>query len=264
MYDNATKDTWRGFVWNQVADRLKRCPGTKQRVCVLAGDIAADRECATKRKLECVAVDCNLSAVKTFRKAGGVAIQDQLVNQIRVLQPSAVIADLVCGITPSVREMYFDAIFLCDVVVFNLLRGRDKGVGEYVRAARKHNIEVPEVVGRNMQWAPVNKHRGRLLFASAVGALARDCCGTGGSNADDEIARFIEKEAWEMMPRYYSYQSKDSGQYFDTVVVTSNIFSRYTSVEIRKRERLSAPKASRQRAAAAKAILTTRRRLRKI
>lgn len=258
MYDNATKDTWRGFVWNQVADRLKRCPGAQQRVCVLAGDIAADREHATKRKLECVAVDCNLSAVKTFRKAGGVAVQDQLQNQLLALQPSAVIADLVSGLDFRVFRMFVTAQLLCDVVVFNLLRGRDKGMGEYARDIANVGLRVPEVTGRRVRWVPVGKHRGRMLFAQGMRLTAKTVMSWQGMSLEAADA-YLEKFCVAMSPRFYSYQSKDSSQYFDTVVVTTQCLSKYNDSESRNLLRACAPKVSRRRAAAAKALLTMRK-----
>lgn len=266
MYDNATKETWRGFAWNQVSERLKRVPGSQQRVCVLAGDIAADRECATKRGLECVAVDCNLSAVKNYRRAGGVAIQDRLKNQILTLQPHALIADLVSGITPEVVSMYWSALGLCDVVVFNLLRGRDKGIGDRAQELAEANVQVPEYTGRHASWSPIGKHRGRLLYIMGVAAQIDAYCklkniSPTGVECVSAANRVTNRIADEMRPRFYSYRSVDSGQYFDTVVVTAYNNSKHADKLVREQIRNMAPKKSRQRTAAARAVLTRRQRL---
>lgn len=128
MYDNKVKEAWRGWAWNQIKNRLKS--SFNKRVCVLAGDIAGDLPKSVKHGFECVGVDVNQACVDEFRSSGGVAVKDQLRYQLACLKPDGLIADLTSGTTTKNLAMLCDSIYLCDAVVFNFLRGRDKGMHE--------------------------------------------------------------------------------------------------------------------------------------
>jgi hypothetical protein len=248
VYDNATKDSWRGWAWNQLETRLgKSYAYAPKKVCVLAGDIAGDLPHAVKRNIDCVAVDTSQNCVRRFRENGGVATNDGLHNQIIALQPDGIIADLVSGVTVNSCRMMIDATGVCDAVIFNLLRGRDKGMGEA-------DLMMPSFYGREKRLEYVGKHRGRLLLLFAGAVISEMWLGT------EKGSRFVPDELFNYMkPSFYSYRSVDSGQYFDSVAVTTKDFRLGGGKAEMDRLRTYAPVDSRRKAAAAKALLTSRR-----
>jgi hypothetical protein len=245
-YANPTKATWRGWSWNQVMQRSgKSYLHAKKTVCVLAGDSAGDAGHAERHGVKCVAIDYSVDNVRTFRDTGGVAIQDSLKNQIVAMTPDCLIADFVNGITFDNLGLALDAITICDAVVLNFLRGRDALGGKMARAG---DSMVPHYSGRRVVVEPTGKHRGKLAAVILGWMCAEDWYGI------DRERKFIPAEVFDKMkPSFHSYRSKDSGQYFDSVAITTKDFRIH---EAKDWVQSLAPQASRRKAAAAKAVLT--------
>jgi hypothetical protein len=218
---------------------------------VLAGDSAGDAVYAERHKVSCVAIDYDISNVNTFRKTGGVAVQDSLQNQIMALTPDCVIADCVNGITVDNIALLLDAITVCDAVVLNLLRGRDPVGGDMVKQMQGFAYTVPHYKRGDVVVESIEKHRGKmaaLLIAAACNEMWYD---RPRSSA-------VPQDVFDRMrPSFYSYRSMDSGQYFDSVAITTKDFR----IEQSKRWIASlAPQMSRNKASAAKAVLTRGRK----
>jgi hypothetical protein len=244
-YVNPTKSTWRGWSWNQVMQRAGRSYAyAKKTVCVLAGDSAGDAAHARKHGVKCVAIDYSVDNVRTFRETGGVAIQDSLRNQLIAMTPDCLIADFVNGITYENLAIAVDAIAICDAVVLNFLRGRDALGGKMASAG---DSMVPHYSGRRVVVEPTGKHRGKLAAVLLGWMCAEDWYGI------DRGRRFIPEDLFgKMKPSFYSYRSKDSGQYFDSIAITTKDFQIQETKEWIKS---IAPQASRRKAAAARAVL---------
>ena len=121
-YDNPTKQTWRGWAWNQVKNRVH----VGSRVLVLCGEYGhADLWHGTKRGMEVVGVDLSDDCVEKFRNAGGVAIKDKLHRQVWSMKPDAVIADMLGGVTQNSFVDVIHATMLTKCIVWNGLAGRD-------------------------------------------------------------------------------------------------------------------------------------------
>lgn len=245
-YSNPTKSTWRGWSWNQVTRRAgKSYVHSKKTVCVLAGDSAGDASHAEKHKVRCVAIDYSIGNVMTYRKSGGVAIQDSLHNQLLALAPDSLIADFVNGITVENIGTMLDSVCVCDAVVFNFLRGRDPLGGKLAACA---DAVVPNYDGRRSLSVTCGKHRGRLATMLLAWTCAEMWYGI------DREERFIPGDLFQKMkPSFYSYKSTDSGQYFDSVALTTKDFR---IEESRDWVTSLAPPSSKRKAAAAKAVLT--------
>jgi hypothetical protein len=241
-YNNPTKDTWRGWAWNQIADR-KVMPG--ETVMVLCGDGAFDYEVGRKKGFNVVGVDVAKHCVNIARNKGGVAICDTLQNQIVTIKPKAVIADMLGGCTSDTLATLFDAIGLCDVVVANLLRGRDRGIQELPGC-------IPSYKGRVKSMVPIGRHRGRISLVYLLTLMHQP-------TKDSPPVRRIPWEEFESFkPSYYTYKSKDSKKlHYDSLAITT----RHIGIRNYDDQKLlsTIPKSSRRKAAAAKALLTMQR-----
>ena len=219
----------------------------KKTVCVLAGDSAGDAVYSERHKVRCVAIDYDISNVETFRAAGGVAVQDSLKNQILALTPDCVIADCVNGITVDNIALLLEAITVCDAVVLNLLRGRDPVGGEMVKQMSGLTYVGPHYKGGCVVEDAIEKHRGKMIALLIASACNEMCYNRQRSSV-------VPRDVFDrLQPSFYSYRSRDSGQYFDSVAITTKDFK----IEQSKQWVASlAPQHSRNKAAAAKAILT--------
>jgi len=225
-YSNGTKETWRGWQWNQIVKRL--CGGKKlgpaatkeilqqKVVAYLVGPEDKDREIAIKkgfRSENLLAIDIDDNKVASVRKAGGIAIsgslQQILLEWPCVLKLDAVIGDFCGGFNNSFKQfadclLVSKAVKKDTIISVNLLRGREPNL--------KSDLE-----GNDSQI----KHRGvfalsyfywkiqRLFIAelfAATGHVNCDCC------KEKNEQRLIHS----MNPVTYSYRS--GNQYFDSVV----------------------------------------------
>lgn len=261
MFDNDTKLCWRGWAWNQIAKRVR--PGGV--VVVLAGECAMDLPKARKHGFECVGVDIDGECVDTFREAGGVAVQDVLHRQLLAIRPDGVIADMMGGVTENGWNSFVSAS-VCGAsgVVWNGLRGRDSGIGKFADLNRE--FRVPEFSTGRPRLVQIEKHRGKIIWLNwclnswlIVNGSQSDWIGGGGPKTVD-ISGFSDKFILELSkigrPEYFSYRSKDSGQFFDSVAFSCLPGFRTNVVELANSYRCQR---SRRKAAAAKALLTRRR-----
>lgn len=247
-YANATKATWRGWAWNQLASRMgKSYKYSPKRVIVLAGDSSGDMPHAFKHRVECIAVDSKTNCVEKWRDDGGVGVCDSLKNQVCAIQPSGVIGDFVCGVTPDGAALLVDCMAICDAVVFNFLRGRDRGI-------RSFDGDIPHYFDRKMLREPIGNHRGKIAVIGAAMLLGENC------GLIEQGDKFVPQSIFDKLrPSFYSYKSKDGGQFFDSVAVTTKGFI-LSSIHDKEAVRRVAPVSSRRKAAAAKAVLTAKRK----
>lgn len=257
-YDNATKQTWRGWAWNQVAKKL--LPG--QRVMVLCGDGSHDIDVGARKGFEVVGVDILQGSVDRFRGKGGIAVCDTIEKQVYAVNPDAVIFDYMGGITPHRLRTVADATRFCNVVVANFLRGRDP-------AARQIAGDLRPLVRDG------EKHRGKIA-AAFVGCDLMRVLFENMDSLDDERYLFLSdiqegvkngraREAAEFArgaiaihnPAFYSYRSKDGKQYFDSVSMSLD----GDIVESVKPTVWCHDRRSVRLAAAAKAVSTMRREM---
>jgi hypothetical protein len=202
--------------------------------------------------VRCVAIDYVIDNVNTFRKAGGVAVQDSLKNQMIALTPEAIIADFVNGITAENHALLLDATHICDAVVFNFLRGRDVHGGKMAEVMKDGMYTVPHYKGGDVVAEHVGKHRGKMTALVIGYAVAKMWYEIPPSISVVPHAVFEN-----LQPSFYSYKSKDSGQWFDSVALTTKAFRIH---ETKEWVASLAPADSRRKAAAAKAILTKGKR----
>lgn len=232
-YQNGTKETWRGWQWNQIVNRLCGCrelgPASTRNelrdkvVLYLVGPNDIDRQVAIKkgfRNENLIAVDFDRSRVDAVRKDGGFAVCGNLTHIAATWPASkpvdAVIADFCCGLTEEVGK-FVEALvahgMLKDngALSMNLLRGRDS-----------INDEVRMVAGR-----PGLKHRGdwaALLVASEIFKQKFDNkpVPEGAKAGDIERLKSLMEQYrkgiynW-LLPSFYSYRS--GVQLFDSVVM---------------------------------------------
>lgn len=270
MYDNGTKETWRGWAWNQIS---MRCPA-KSKIGVFCGDVAADYEVATKKGFTPVGVDIVENCVTAFRKKGGVAIHEDVTSVVRFFDFDGFILDELGGVTKSSAHRLKVVQRGCFAVVANYLRGRDSTGADLCRQLNFLTVPIKNK-SRHMVRLPINKHRGLIawVFTNVLPIADFEFCFDAVS-LTRKIASFSYKERLQVLVDYFakesniqvfSYRSKDSGQYFDSVAYSNKdaIDSRDSFREVRELDMRVAKYHSRLRkiknkAAAAKALITTR------
>lgn len=266
MYDNATKDTWRGWAWNQVQSRVP--PGS--RVLVLCGDIAGDLKPAIRRGYEVVGVDLNPDCVDTFRINGGVAIKDNASAQIALMKPDACILDFKNGFNQGNMQTVFHASLNCKCVVANFLRGRDDIVSEKRGGIPSQIPPLPNYRGRRLTaWFHKPKHRGAMFVCNLAclhQLLTVEFGGLDGFIPDSELlniaygkmpcTEYINRFCERSKTSFNQYKSKDSNnvQVFDSFALNSLLKVREEDLKP-----LDVRPSSIRKAAAAKAVLTKRR-----
>lgn len=274
VYDNGTKETWRGWAWNQVASRC--VPGST--VGVLCGDIAADYEVSVRKGFTAIGLDIKQDCVDSFKAKGGLAVKDDVSSQMHYTHFDAMILDELGGVTQSSLMRFSKASGHCSAVVANYLRGRDTvAVG-----IQKHldGFVVPvKMKDRSVKRIAVSKNRGVLAWVwNRVDALADILAEI--PEADwlllsleeklqcEDYRKIFQTAIFEVArkenPQFYSYKSKDSFQYFDSVAFNgcgngttkSNLLNVLESLHRRKGKRTML--SSKRKAAALKAVRTKR------
>jgi len=274
MYDNGTKETWRGWAWNQVASRC--IAGSA--VGVLCGGIAADYEVSRKKGFTVIGVDTQEECVNTFRKKGGVAIKDDILSQMKFSKFEAIILDELGGLTKNSMYRFSRSGYQCQCIVANYLRGRDPLAVEMQKHLNGFTVPV-KLKDRSVERIEVNKHRGVLAWvwnrapavADIMAGLEEEEWGLftleellGCSDYRPSFQEAIDYVAGKENPKFYSYKSKDSGQYFDSVAFTGSgeglpdQSSLSFSEAWQKRHGLKTHAKSKRLAAAAKAVMTKR------
>lgn len=244
-YQNTTKETWRGWQWNRIAELLGAgtIPGWPQRdrgtgycrsVCqrstavYLVGPDDLDRGSAIKRGFRdenLVAIDLDKKRVKSVRKDGNLAIADSLqrilIEWPRGWDVDVVVADFCYGMVADACRLpqvlyQSKGIQPESVIAINLQRGRD-AYGEWLRQ--------PENIGwfltmPNIGPVPEDPMKHRGLHAAFNHwywqcSLYKDNLIPGVSRNDYGM------ELWRKMDcRFYSYPSVSNGvvTWFDSVV----------------------------------------------
>jgi hypothetical protein len=263
MYDNGTKEAWRGWAWNQVASRV--APGST--VIAMCGDSGKDSEVARKKGFQCVGIDLVQQHVDTFRESGGVAVCDKLHRQLWALKPDAAILDMLGGLTTRSFVDPYCASLGCKAVVWNGLRGRDAGVGSLSRQLESNKFTFLDFSSGRGVRRIFGKHRGHLAFflITQIGL-----CTYEGKHFIDSNGRLafppVHVKQWhldmlarELRPAFNSYKSKDSGQYFDSIAWSnpSGLARDFSNgIQLANSDVCNQ---SRRKSAAAKAVLTKRR-----
>jgi len=246
-YSNATKATWRGWAWNQVASRVPR----GSTVMVLCGDTAADEFEARKRGLYCIGVDVKQDCIEAFRESGGIAVKDKVHRQIGMIKPEAVILDFMGGITPMSYGTCMYAAITCRCIVANFLRGRDRQGSDICDAVG--DCMTVEYVKNRVKHTRINRHRGKAFWFNEW----TNCANSHGIVKTEEVQEVCNKMLRQMKPCFYSYPSKDSpGLYYDSFAVSSELLSTSEGIQWADIRRV---KASKRKAAAAKALLTMKK-----
>lgn len=180
-YADPVKETWRGWQWNRICERLpewdnrkmpsmqsaefRRVAKTKT-VLYLAGKEAMDLDWAARRGFcldNMIAIDISEDAVKCVRGRGGIAIggtlEETLIAWPESWKIDIVIADFCCGFSRTADTFRWSLAVsagICrgTVVAINLQRGRDEysnGVREdLVKYRAKDHIDV--LKHRAFQW----------------------------------------------------------------------------------------------------------------
>ncbi len=239
-YDNHTKETWRGWQWNRVVERLlptEFAPVTAREVLraktalYLAGPDDKDRPHAVRRGFKnenVIAIDTDSDRIKGVRQAGGLAIgsslQQVLMHWSVDWPVDVVIADF-CGGFTNDAEVFVNclaaspAVGRHTVLSVNMMRGRDAHSNVYRESLERNLRNMPEC----MRAFGV-KHRGFHWFIRCVVYLQCLECALGGLPiADANNVTLIDPEflisCWEeMQPAFNSYKSPESGHVFDSIV----------------------------------------------
>lgn len=224
-YDFGNKRHWRRWVWNRIVERLLSSP-REARCIYLPGASDEDMPVASSRGLlraNMIAVERDAATRKSLRARGVLTVDADFFLAVDAIATTAahgfdrvdvVFADLCHGVTADPinairRWMAYPTLRNC-VFAFNLMRGRERGIGALLSAL--HGEE----------WArhkPGDKpHRGQVLMHSAFCLVA----------TADEHVRIGEPVSEKAQRRYdwmrvaaksatTSYRSP-SNQTFDTVV----------------------------------------------
>lgn len=252
-YDNPTKDTWRGWAWNQIASRVP--PGSL--VMVLCGDTDMDNRHAMRRGLRCVGIDIRQDGVDVFRAGGGIAVKDKIHRQLWLLKPQGVILDMLGGITvPSFVDPVMASWISCQAIVWNGLRGRDTLGGKLSRESK--SLTVLQYKDRVSQRGIAGVHRGKLGIVLMSGLANAILYGDKSEGLNHFPHRhptqgFLDDFCRMTKPEFSSYRSKDSGQHFDSFAMTTCVKTQQVQMHDTKVVR-----ESKRKAAAAKALLTMR------
>lgn len=268
IYFNHTKKTWRRWAWNSIALRSQKLKIKNTVAICLAGDIAGDVDEAIKRKITLIGVDHNNNAVLNFRKNGAVAINDSVINQIAYIQPDIAFLDFIGGYSPGINKTANTcnvAAGISKICCFNILRGHDKhGVLEKEKLKKLFTSAGLDVSELEIEKTG-STNRASVAFYNLIyigmQSTIKDIEIEHGRLNDNELLSVV-KQTHDLYikkcnPMYYSYRSKDGGQYFDSIVFNSEslnvIDTNFDSIK------KAVKKESRQKSAAAKAILTIKR-----
>lgn len=276
-YSNPTKDTWRGWVWNQIAKRLPK----NSTVVYLCGDYPErDKYFAEKHSLKGIGVDVNPIAVEKSRKNGAVAVHDDVASQIYAMQPDGAILDMLGGFTNNSFSVFEAAKVTCKAFCWNGMRGRDHAISRVYSELALQDFTVLDF-GTKLK-RPIESscglHRGKLMwaFSSMDAAIDSSLHLTGKYGECDEysVQAMLHASSELSRPAFYTYRSKDGGSYFDSVaafgisenaVYKNSITAELKGLVDREREsrRKSQSQLTRRKSAAAKAVSTKKRRKRR-
>lgn len=243
-YVDASKDTWRGWKWNAIANAAlgfttRIPPSEKKRrlstktVLYLVGPDDRDRPKALDRGFlghNLIAVDLLQERVDAVRKAGGLAIRGSLQmilsNWPKDWPIDVIDGDFCSGLVEDVATLAC-CLRVCagmhpdTVVSLNLMRGRDPAsnstrdniarIGHFLRQSLGGSSNLNMKKHRGINWiAHLMWHFGSMIHGSVENGRYRDVL------MDEDLVDDLINELW--MPHFWSYRSKTSRQYFDSVV----------------------------------------------
>jgi len=204
-YLNGNKATWRGWVWNRIAERIR--DKRNANVLYLIGDSDEDRKKAISkgfRNENLIGVDVRQSSVDAVREAGGIAICAD-INEVISEWPEnrsvdAVVLDYCSGLQENtaltVPLIASRKAFIPSVVVINLQRGRDNVTGA-ISSLVKCDDSAAMADHLRRQYG---KHRGEMLLSSLFSGIAYEQSKTTGE--DPRELFFSVANAFN--PQFYS------------------------------------------------------------
>ncbi len=245
-YANGTKQTWRGWQWNRIAERIPKDKRATATCVYLIGPDDFDRHHALRagfRNRNIIGVDVDVSNVNRVKRSGGVAI-DGVLSDLVAMWPSdlpldVIAADFTCGFGDAAVDFALAAecsaaVHRQSVFSVNLQRGRDPSsnfvrtdvvfrcaltnVEKVYREPGFSHFAMRPFYGDEKLAEPI-KHRGfqwqyMVSFSAALNARVTN----RGRLKFSEWAKVVA----HMRPIFGSYKSKTSRGclVFDTVVST--------------------------------------------
>lgn len=138
FYDSPAKATWRGWVWNRIAERIPKVHRRDSLILYLVGPDDRDREVATSkgfRDINLIAVDLEPDFINSVRNKGNQGIIGRLEDILAAwpidMPIAAVLADFTCGLSEVIDVFTYSLVLSRGimmgktVVVVNMQRGRD-------------------------------------------------------------------------------------------------------------------------------------------
>ena len=149
-YDNRTKDSWRGWQWNRIMERLAmrfeirpspaelKKAAAKWTVLYLCGPDDIDRESALKRGFSnenLIAIDINSTNIDKVRESGGLGVsarlQDVIASWSDDWKLDVVVADTCHGFSKAMSSLLMTVLFNPalsseSVISVNMIRGHDE------------------------------------------------------------------------------------------------------------------------------------------
>jgi hypothetical protein len=238
-YGSPSKQTWRGWIWNRITERIPKLLRKDAIILYLVGPDDLDREVALKkgfRNHNLIAVDIDLECVERVRKSGNLAIQGR-IEDILVAWPddwpiAAVLADFTCGLDKTLIA-FQSSLLICrsidyghTVIGVNLQRGRDPASNPMRQGLRDAIDAIERNIGKSWKspsmWKEgiVNvlldgKHRGKQLITNFM-FHAWNSIKEHYDNVYEYARIFIKI----CNPAFYSYRQAINMPYMDSVVFT--------------------------------------------
>lgn len=209
-YGFGTKNNWRRWVWNRVAERVY---SPRDSICVyLPSQHDLDRPIALAkgfRPLNLIGVERDNRTLKLARSAGSLVAEGDFFDCVEAVSKSrrvdVVLADLCCGFTPAIAQRFSNMLIApglnrC-VFAVNLLRGRDPQSNDHRALLTKH---FPEI----------GKHRAKMFLVWCISNLVVYARGADTAACIRDINRAMSRASIAE----FSYRST-SGQIFDSAVL---------------------------------------------
>ena len=256
-YANGTKETWRGWQWNRIVERLpgwrpNMGPSFYRNLCAdktvlyLCGPDDFDRQVALKKGFRHEnLIACDLDGVSHVRSGGGLGISCNLIDAISLWPKDwpldVIIADFCGGITRESFDLalsvhWSPAVHSGTVLSANFLRGRDAWVNEIRQKipnhlsgsacqlvfppgfSEKHRGCVFAYWKYSWSWSEVLHYDDSRLADMGI-EIQRNRYGTfiNGIPFDSFLAEYYR----HANPEFYTYRS--GVQYFDSVVMRCDV-----------------------------------------
>lgn len=255
VFGNGTKETWRGWQWNRVCDRIPKCERRDAVVLYLPGPEDRDRSSLINKGFSnhnLIAVDKSPQAVEGVRRGGGVAICENISDVVKAWPPSrrldCISADLLGGFTDSSFKLWLAMILRGRPVVcaMNMMRGRDALGGAVSKSKYQSRYTLPPT------------HRGAQLIEFAIRYLCFEYESAELTPRQYQVWKAKQEQmSNRLSPVFYSYRSQ-RGMYYDSVICQSFLPPCDDSILA-----FDVPERTRRRVAAALAVSTQYRNRRR-